>query len=86
MVRSLGNASSRTNSSLNNRYATTSQQVRDHGGIVVLVSHRFSSVRMADHIAVLHHGTLHETGTHGELMALDGHYAHMFRQQADAYS
>ena len=54
--------------------------------ICVLISHRFSSVRMADDILVLSKGTVIEHGTHQQLMATDGHYAAMYRQQADAYS
>ncbi|MEX1009262.1 MAG: ABC transporter ATP-binding protein [Acidimicrobiia bacterium] len=71
---------------LYNRYASTSRQVRADGGVVLLVSHRFSSVRMADLIVVLHHGTLTEIGTHEGLLAADGHYAHMYQQQAAAYT
>lgn len=56
------------------------------GAVTVLVSHRFSSVRMADRIVVLDGGTVAEEGTHAELLAADGHYARMYRQQAEAYS
>ena len=52
---------------------------------VLLISHRFSSVRAADRIHVLHHGEVVETGTHTELMALGGRYATLFRLQASAY-
>jgi ATP-binding cassette subfamily B protein len=52
---------------------------------VLLISHRFSSVRSADRIYVLHHGTVVEAGTHDELMAEDGHYARMFTLQARPY-
>jgi ATP-binding cassette subfamily B protein len=51
----------------------------------VLVSHRFSSVRSADRIYVLHRGRVVEHGTHGELMALGGRYADLFTLQAAAY-
>jgi ATP-binding cassette subfamily B protein len=68
------------------RYASAARRARADGGIVVLVSHRFSSVRMADLIVVLDHGTVTEVGTHLELLARDGQYARMFRQQAAAYS
>ncbi|MFD0821835.1 ABC transporter ATP-binding protein, partial [Micromonospora zhanjiangensis] len=52
------------------------------GLTTILVSHRFSTVRLADRIIVLHRGAVVEDGTHSELMALDGRYATMFRLQA----
>lgn len=55
------------------------------GRTVLLVSHRFSSVRSADRILVLHEGGLAEQGTHAELMAAGGRYAEMFLVQAEAY-
>lgn len=55
------------------------------GRSVLLISHRFSSVRMADRIYVLHEGRVVEAGTHAELMALNGRYAEMFTYQAQAY-
>ena len=68
------------------RYATSAGQAgREHGGITVLISHRFSTVGMADHIAVLDHGQLTEFGTHRELMAAAGLYAELFTLQARAY-
>ncbi len=51
----------------------------------LLISHRFSTVRMANRIYVLDDGRVAEKGTHAELMALDGHYAEMFRIQAAGY-
>lgn len=53
---------------------------------VVLVTHRMSGVRYADHIYVLHHGQLAEHGTHAELMAARGRYAAMFTAQAAQYA
>jgi ATP-binding cassette, subfamily B, bacterial len=51
----------------------------------LLISHRFSTVRMADQIAVLHNGQVEELGSHEELMAKDGRYAHLFHLQARGY-
>ncbi|WP_141332922.1 ABC transporter ATP-binding protein, partial [Myxococcus sp. AB025B] len=53
--------------------------------IAIVISHRFSTVRMADQIAVLHNGGVDELGSHDELMAKDGRYAHLFRLQARGY-
>jgi len=55
------------------------------GRTVLLISHRFSSVRSADRIFVLKGGRLHEEGTHDELMRVGGHYAELFQLQAAAY-
>lgn len=56
------------------------------GTTVLLISHRFSTVRKADLICVLEDGRVVEVGTHDELMERDGHYAHMFRMQASPFS
>lgn len=55
------------------------------GKMALLISHRFSTVRMADRIVVLEGGKLVEEGTHLQLMALSGRYAEMFEMQAASY-
>jgi ATP-binding cassette subfamily B protein len=55
------------------------------GKMALLISHRFSTVRMADRIVVLEGGKLVEEGTHPQLMALGGRYASMFEMQAASY-
>jgi len=51
----------------------------------IVISHRFSTVRIADRIAVLHGGRLEELGAHRELVARGGRYAHLFNLQAQGY-
>ncbi len=53
---------------------------------VLLISHRFGSVRIADHILVLDRGHILEEGDHAQLMANDGHYARLFHLQAAGYT
>jgi ATP-binding cassette subfamily B protein len=55
------------------------------GTVTVIVSHRFSTVRAADLVAVMHDGRVVETGTHAELLARGGRYAAMYRTQAEGY-
>lgn len=55
------------------------------GKIALLISHRFSTVRMADRIAVLEGGRLTELGTHADLLDQDGTYARLFHLQAQGY-
>jgi ATP-binding cassette subfamily B protein len=53
--------------------------------MAVLISHRFSTVRMADRILVLENGRIVEQGTHRHLVALGGRYAELFELQAAGY-
>ena len=55
------------------------------GRTVLLISHRFSSVRNADRVYVLHDGRVTESGTHAELVAAGGRYAELYALQAAAY-
>ena len=55
------------------------------GKTAVLISHRFSSVRMADRILVLADGRIEAAGTHEELLAAGGRYAELFELQAAGY-
>ena len=68
------------------RYAGRARQARSNGSITVLVSHRFSTVRMADLIVVLDGARVAEVGSHEELMARGGRYAELYRIQAKAYA
>ncbi len=55
------------------------------GKTAVFISHRFSTVRLADRIFVIEDGSLIESGSHHELMQVNGRYAHLFNLQAEAY-
>jgi ATP-binding cassette subfamily B protein len=55
------------------------------GKMAIIISHRFSTVRMADRILVLQNGTVVEGGTHAELVARGGLYASLFALQAEGY-
>jgi len=55
------------------------------GKIAVLISHRFSTVRMADRIAVIENGCITEIGSHAELLRQGGTYARLFEMQAEGY-
>ena len=74
-----------TEHALFERYAAAARGRSDAGQITILVSHRFSTVRMADLIVVLKEARLVEFGTHDELKAKGGHYAELYDLQAAAY-
>ncbi len=75
-----------TEHALFERFAGTASSVASRtGGITLLVSHRFSTVRMADLIVVLTDGRITETGTHTELIRAGGPYAQLYNLQARAY-
>jgi len=74
-----------TEHALFERYAGVARRSHDNGRITLLVSHRFSTVRMADLIVVLDGARVAEVGSHAELMARNGQYAELYRIQADAY-
>ena len=76
-----------TEHALFERYAAAARGNRenDSGRITILVSHRFSTVRMADLILVLDGAQLVEVGTHDELMARKGDYSELYSIQAAAY-
>jgi ATP-binding cassette subfamily B protein len=76
-----------TEHALFERYAAAARGTgeRDTGRITVLVSHRFSTVRMADLIVVLDGARLVEFGTHDQLMAKNGQYSELYKIQAAAY-
>ncbi len=73
-----------TEHELFSRYAQAARS-NEMGGITILVSHRFSTVRMADLIVVLQGSVLAEVGSHEELMARGGAYAELYAIQAGAY-
>jgi ATP-binding cassette subfamily B protein len=67
--------------------ATIFEHFRDlsRGKMTILISHRFSTVRMADQIVVINKGRVVEQGSHEELMKLGGQYAYLFSLQAEGY-
>jgi len=56
-----------------------------HNKMTILISHRFSTVRAADQIIVIHNGEIVERGDHDSLLAKNGQYANLFRLQAKGY-
>jgi ATP-binding cassette subfamily B protein len=75
-----------TEHALFERYAAALRGPNRNGGLTILVSHRFSTVRMADLIVVLDGARLVEMGTHDALMAKRGQYAQLYSIQAAAYA
>jgi ATP-binding cassette subfamily B protein len=67
------------------RFAAMARSGDAASPLTILVSHRFSTVRMADLIVVLHDGRIEELGSHDELLAAGGRYAQLFRLQASRY-
>jgi len=75
-----------TEHALFERYAGAARRAAgETGAITLLVSHRFSTVRMADLILVVDGQTIREAGTHAELIARQGLYAELYELQARAY-
>ncbi len=74
-----------TEHALFERYASAAQADNPEGRITVLVSHRFSTVRMADLIVVLDGARVVEVGAHADLLARGGQYAELYGIQAAAY-
>jgi ATP-binding cassette subfamily B protein len=75
-----------TEAALFNRYRDAARRLgKANGTITVLVSHRFSSVHMADQIIVMDHGRVAEKGSHDELIRKNGTYAELFAMQAEGY-
>lgn len=74
-----------TEHALFDRYAAGVRHAGDAGRITILVSHRFSTVRMADLIVVLDGARVAEVGSHDDLMAVGGQYAELYEIQAAAY-
>ena len=74
-----------TEHALFERYAAAAHGASGEGRITILVSHRFSTVRMADLIVVLDGARLAEVGTHEELMARHGPYSELYSIQAASY-
>ena len=74
-----------TEHALFERYAGAARRVAGNGAITMLVSHRFSTVRMAELIVVVAGGRVVEMGSHAELIAAGGLYAELYELQAHAY-
>ena len=66
------------------RFSITSVP-KSHNKMTILISHRFSTVRAADQIIVIHEGEIVERGNHESLLASNGQYASLFNLQAKGY-
>jgi ATP-binding cassette subfamily B protein len=75
-----------TEHALFERFAAGAREETANGRVTVLVSHRFSTVRMADLIVVLDGARVVEVGSHDELMARRGTYAELYSIQAESYA
>lgn len=67
-------------------FRSISELSRRQGNITLFVSHRFSTVRMADKIVVISQGQIAEEGSHAELMEAGGPYSELYERQARAYN
>lgn len=74
-----------TEHALFERYAGAAREQAANGAITILVSHRFSTVRMADLVVVMADGRVAEVGSHDRLTAMGGLYAELYGLQASAY-
>ncbi len=74
-----------TEHALFERYAAAARRTGGHGGVTLLVTHRFSTVASADLVVVLRDGRVAEVGTHAELYGRGGHYAELYDLQARGY-
>ena len=66
------------------KFSATFKELTD-GKMAILISHRFSTVRMADRIVVIERGRIAEIGSHEELLRQEGIYARLFSMQAEGY-
>ncbi|TCC23119.1 ABC transporter ATP-binding protein [Kribbella speibonae] len=74
-----------TEHSLFERYSAAGRHARRHGGVTLLVTHRFSTVATADLVVVLDQGRVVEVGSHSELVSHRGKYAELHELQARGY-
>jgi ABC-type multidrug transport system fused ATPase/permease subunit len=74
-----------TEHALFERFTAAAGEARSRGGVTLLVSHRFSTVRMADLIVVLDQGRIRELGDHDTLVEQGGLYAELYELQSRAY-
>jgi ATP-binding cassette subfamily B protein len=74
-----------TEHALFERFAEAARSGASRGTVTLIISHRFSTVRMADLIVVMDKGSVREMGSHNELMRRGGLYAELYALQARAY-